>query len=472
MITVFVAGAVSVVINSSYALRAALASVVMLALIRYNYVLLLLWVLINAPNGMSIFRGTNVLIALTVPTLLLMPAMPIKKTIQRLPALAFLFLFLVWDFAGISNSPIGLGPFLTAWFLQLDCLAVAILAINALSTRRRLLGCIDVLLLVTTSIALYGIFGYFTKQNVLIDTTTGATRIISIFSAAPGLALLLSLVVPVAIYRAYTLHGFARIICLAAVMILVAAIALTFTRSTEIALPLSLIIMAFFVPSNRIRKGIAGGLVAIAVIVLLLSTVGNIPLLGRFFNSDIGTLNGRTVLWQAILLHFDPTQWLGKGLRASDYLLSGLHIGVNGQGIIGTSPHDLFLGTLYDHGIIGVFLLIMTFITLLTNLIAGALKASGERRVLYAVAVAVLVSLLIQSFDSNDFWNQAISVYIWVIVVLPFAKCWAAPKKQAAPIASDQDDYNGPTVPRLGAITIGRASTSTPIFASGGKIGK
>jgi putative peptidoglycan lipid II flippase len=424
VISVFTAGVAFTLINSLYTLRAALASVVMLALIRYNYWLVLLWVLVNAPNGMPIFRGTNILIALTVPTLLLMPAMPIKQTIQRLPALAILFAFLLWDFAGISISPIGLGPFLTAWFLQLDCLAVAILTLNVINTRRRLLGCIDVLLLVTTLIALYGIYGYFTRQNILIDPATGLTRIISIFNAAPGLALLLSLVIPVAIYRMYTLQGFKRIIPLAVVIILLVATALTFTRTTDIALPVSLIIMACFIPSRKVRNSLFGGLVVIAAVVFLLSTIGNFPILGRLFNSDLGTLNGRTVLWQAVLLHFDPAQLLGNGLRASDYLLSGLHVGVNGQGIIGTSPHDLFLGTLFDNGIVGAILLVSTFITLIINLVKGARTAIGEHRVLFAVAIAALVNLLIQSFDSNDFWNQAISVYIWIIMALPFALSW------------------------------------------------
>lgn len=454
IIAVFAAGVAGVFLNSLYALRISLASIIMFALMRYNFVLLISWVLINGPNAMPIFRGTNVLIGLTAPTLLLMTSMPIKQTIKLLPALGFFCAYLLWAATTIGISPFGLGPSLTAWVLRLDCVAVSILAINVLTTQRRLQICIDVLLLVSVGIALYGIYGYITKQNGIVDPTTSLYRIVSIFTAPPGLALFFSVVIPLALYRIFISHGFKRIIGSIVVLIFIVTAGLTFTRSAYLYIPVSILIMAFFAPTRKIKNALLSGTSALSVIVVLVATIGNLPIFSRFFSQDVTTLNGRTYLWQAILSNFDPTKLLGNGIRASDALLISLHIGINGQGEIGTSPHDLFLGTLYDHGVIGLILLTMMFIVLLINLIAGMRKASGERRILFAVALAALISVLLQSFDSNDFWEQAISIYIWIIMVLPFALCWSKPEKQAEP---DENYSDEPTDPRIKVVQRNKA---------------
>jgi len=446
IIVVFAAGVVGVLLNSLYALRVSLASIFLLLLMRYNFVLLFMWVLINGPNGMPVFRGTNVLIGLTIPTLLLMTSMPIKQTLKRLPALFILGAFLLWSSFTVTISPFGLVPSVTAWVLRVDCLIVSILAINVLNTQRRLMTCIDILLLLSAGIALYGIYGYFTKQNGIVDASTSLFRITSVFTVAPALALFLSIVIPVAVYRMYTLRGLKRIICALLVLVLLAAAALTYTRAAYISIPLSILVMALLAPTRRIRNALLSGLSLLAVIVVLLAAIGNVPIISRFASQDLSTLNGRTYLWGAIFSNFDATQLLGKGIRASDALLANLHIGVNGQGEIGTSPHSLFLGTLYDHGIIGLMLLSMIFIVLAINLIAGMRKASGEHRALYVVALAVLASVFAQSIDSSSFWDQAISIYIWVIMVLPFALCWSQPQKQAEP---EEDYADEPTEPRL-----------------------
>ncbi len=322
--------------------------------------------------------------------------------------------------------------------------------INLLTTRRRVLGFIDAILLVTTCIALYGIYGYFTKQNGIEDATTSLFRITSIFSAPPGLALLLSVVIPMAFYRTITWQGFMRIIGLVVILVLLVATGLTFTRAAFIAVPASIAVMAFFLPSRRMRIGLLGGMVALAALVILVATVANFPIFDRFFGQDIATLNGRTYLWQALLNNFDPTQLLGNGLYASNVLLLNLHVGVNGQGVIAAAPHSLWLGALYDHGIIGLILLILLYITLFINLIAGARKATGEHRFVFSTALAAFVIIALQSIDSNDFWDQAISIYIWFALTLPFAVYWLPTEQPPKP---DEEFFGeDATEPRMKAI--------------------
>ncbi len=447
MIGVFVIGVVGIFLNSLYALRISLASIILLVLIRYDFVLLIGWILINAPNTMPIFRGTNVLIGLTIPTFLVLTTLPITQTIKRFPALAFLGIYLLWASTSLTISPIGLGPALTAWVLELDCLTVSILAINVINTRRRLLLCIDTMLLVSACIALYGIYGYITRHNGAADPTTSLFRIVSIFAAPPGLAFFLSLMIPLALYRACTLQGFKRLVAGLTTIILLMAAMLTFTRSAFIYIPVSILFMAFFVPSRRMRNALLSSLSMLAALMILLTLIG-IPILSRFASQDLGTLNGRTLIWQAILSHFDPTKLLGNGILASAALLATLNVGA-----IGTSPHALLLGTLYDHGIIGVILLVIVFIALASNLINGARKSSGDQRGLFAVALAVLVVVVLQSIDSNDFWDPALDIYIWIILVLPFVAYWTKQEppadSQEPPTEADEDFDEEPTEKRL-----------------------
>jgi len=255
IISVFAAGVAGVILNSLYALRIALGPLVILTFLRYRYLLLITWVLINAFIGsnLQIFNGNNFLSALTIPTLLLMFFFPLKQTFKRMPALAFLFIYLLWVFASIGISAIGVGSFLTLWTTFLDYMAVGVLAINLLTTRRRMMGLIDAILLPATFIALYGIYGYFTKQNGLVDPTTSLFRISSIFDVSPTLALFLSIVIPLAIYRTFTLPGFKRIVGATVVLILLVALGMTFARGPYIGVLLSIIVMILFLPSRKLK---------------------------------------------------------------------------------------------------------------------------------------------------------------------------------------------------------------------------
>ncbi len=456
---VVVIGVVGVSLNAVYTLHAALGSLIILAFLRYPYILLIAWALITAfiGSGLPIVSGSNFLTGLTVPTLLLMVCMPVRSTFKRMPALAFLLLNLLWVFVSIGISAPGLGPFLTLWVTYLDYLALAVLTANVLTTRRRLMGLIDAILFTSTCVALYGIYGYITRHNVVLDSTTRLLRIKSVFGAAPTLALFLSIAIPLALYRTYTLRGFWRVGGSMVLLILLTAFGLTFTRTAFICVPLSTVIMLFFFPSRKTRAGLFIGIPTVAILTLALALVGHIAIFSRFFNSDLLTFNGRIYLWQALLDHFDPTLLLGSGLDAAHLLLVNLQVR-DARGVVGIYPHNLFLGTLYDHGIIGVVLLSFIYITLLASLIAR-LRAAGkpersptngaqsafpldasvrlrprvtaaaqpegdELRMLLALALGVLVSVLVQSVESDDLWILGIGCYFWIIMALPFARCW------------------------------------------------
>src|SRR5260221_244764 len=404
----------------------------------FDYIFARLW------QGTGIALATSAVYSCNLFTLLLMTCMHIKQAFQRMPALAVLLRYLIWALAGIGISPVGTGPFLTQWTLMLDCVAVGVLTINVLTTRQLLLKLIDALLIVAAFVSLYGIYGYFTRQNGVVDPTTSLFRIYSVFSAAPAAALFLSVVIPPAIYRASTLRGFKRLGVSTLVFTFLVAMTLTFTRSAFICVALSIIIMILFLPSRKMKISLLCSSLVLAAGVVLLATIGNISIFSRVFNQDLATLNGRTYLWQALLGPVDPTQLLGHGLGAAHFLLKKLQVGFNG--VIATSPSNLFLGALYDHGIIGLTLLTLMFIVLGAGLIARMRKTTGEQRVLFTMALAVFVNVILQSFDANDFLAQSIGNYFWIGIALPIALFWSTTKQSSRTHKEALDEETEPRV--------------------------
>jgi murein biosynthesis integral membrane protein MurJ len=435
---VFAAGTAGSILDGLHTVRVAFGSVIVLYLLRYRYTLLLAWVLLNAFIGSTLpfFNGQNFFTGLTVPSLLLLFILPTRKAFKRMPALALLLIYEFWVFVGITIAPIPLGTFLTLWTIAVDSVAVGVLTICVVTTRRRMLGIIDAILLPSVFIALYGIYGYFIKQHGLVDSTTSFFRISSIFGdTPPTLALFLSTIIPLSFYRTFTLKGLKRIVGVLVTLLLLMTLGLTFTRAALLTVPVSIFLMTLFLPAGKAKSGMLGSMIAIAALVVLAATVGDTPIFSRFFNQDITTLNGRTYLWAAVLGHFDPTQLLGNGLKSSDVLLSNLQVGV-GRGVIATASHNIYLETLYESGLIGVTLLIATLLSVIVTLFVKLRKATPDYRMLLAMEIAIFFNVVVQSFESNDFWNPAISIYFWIIMALPFALCWL-PAKQVEDEAGD-----------------------------------
>jgi putative peptidoglycan lipid II flippase len=442
LIIALVVGVASPFLDVGSVVRLAIGVPLVLALLRYPFRLLMVWALVDVFIGSAIplFSGHNLDTGLTIPLLLAVLALPIGQTLRRMPALALLLAYLLWELPGMTLSPLDSVSFFKEWALNLDFVAVGILTIHLVSTRRRLYALVDAILLVSACVAAYGVYGYLTHHNGLVDPQTGTFRIVSIFAYAPPLALFLSLSVPLGIYRALTLTGIKRASALLAVLLCLMAIALTLTRGTLVSVPVSMLIVVPFLASRAARLRLLGGILGSALLAGFLAAIVRVPLFERFFNQDVGTLNGRIYLWRALLEHFDPLRLLGNGLGAADHLLAVLHLGANGQtarDLIATSASNLYVGALFDTGLVGLLLLLAMFAILAGSLIAGMRRAAGERRILLAMALAAVVSVVLQSVEANDFWIQAVGIYFWIIVALPFAQYWSH-SDQPEPLARER----------------------------------
>jgi O-antigen ligase len=420
-------GILATVSNALVTLRVTSGMLVILCLLRYPYVLLLAWASLNVCIGSSLvfFNGNNLDLALIIPSLLLLGFLPWKQILRRLPGLLLLVLYLGWVLAGIGLSPLEPQAFLTFWLTMLAAVAVSALTIVLVTTRQRLFLLIDTLLVIALAVALYGIYGFLTHQNGEVDPDTHLFRIMSLFTQATTFAFYLSLILPLAFYRVWFLEGKKQLISAGLVLGLLIALLLTFTRSAYVGVFVEVFVLVWCLPVRRIRVWIIGSLGVFSGLACLPVWSGQLPFLARFFNGDVTTLNGRIYLWQALLSHFQLTQWLGQGLQSSDALLAALHVGDDGRGVIGHAPHNLYLGTLYDHGIIGLFLLLALFLSLGRSLLQGIHRSRDERRMLYAVGLATLIDVLLQSLLSRDIWIQAVGASFWIILALPCAFYWS-----------------------------------------------
>ncbi len=401
--------------------------VVVFALIRYPYILLIGWACINVFIGsnLPLFNGANLLSGLTLPTLLLLFYLPTKLAFKRMPGIGFLFLYFIWILLSAGFSPMTGYEFTVVWSTLMDFVGAAVLMVLLINSREKLMNIIDLMIAPAIFIAFYGFYGFVIHQNGVVDPTTGLFRISSIFGdTPPTLGLYLSVLIPVTIYRLFTLKGFWKLTGGILVLItLVVAVALTLNRGTYIALGLMFAVIIVFMPSNKIKGIMLSSSLAIGGLVVLVAAAANIPIFARFSNSDIGSLNGRAALWQALLDHFDPAQLMGYGHKSSDVLLQELKVGFAGN-VIATAAHNIFLEAMFEHGIIGLTLLIIMLLVLGVTLIMKWFKGNYDQRLLISIVLGCYASVVLQCYESNDIWNQSVGIYFFMFMALPFVLYW------------------------------------------------
>ncbi len=430
---VLAAGVAATIHDALFALRASLGMLLILCFLRRPYLILLAWASVNVCIGSSlaVFNGNNLDLALIAPLLLLLCSFPWQELVRRVPGLPWLLLYFAWVLVSMDLSPLGPANFLKFWMTMLASAAVGVLTSALVTTHRRLLALVDTLLLTALLAALYGVYGYAAHQNGEVDAQTHIFRITSLFTQATTFAFYLSLIIPLALYRCLFLQGMRKCAGYALTLCLLLALLLTFTRTAFVAVVLEMLIMTLCLPGLRGRLLVVGGSALALGAMLFLGWESRFPFLVRFFNGDLETLNGRIYLWQALLSHFQTSQWRGNGLQSSDQLLAYLRVGGFGPGVIGTAPHNLFLGTLYDHGIFGLIVLCGVFLAQGGRLLEGVRRSRGERRMLFAAALAALVAMLLQSLGSRDLWIQSVGASFWLVTALPFATCWSTSRPSA-----------------------------------------
>jgi O-antigen ligase len=111
---------------------------------------------------------------------------------------------------------------------------------------------------------------------------------------------------------------------------------------------------------------------------------------------------------------------------SSNALLERLQVGFAGN-VIATAPHNIFIETLYENGIIGLILITLVLIAIPWTLISRMRRATPDHRLLLAAVLAAYINIFLQSLEVTVVWSQPVGVYVWMIMALPFALYWTRP---------------------------------------------
>jgi len=57
--------------------------------------------------------------------------------------------------------------------------------------------------------------------------------------------------------------------------------------------------------------------------------------------------------------------------------------------------------------------------------------------------------MVLQSLEQNDFWEQSIGIYFWIVMALPFAICWSTTKQSSR---TDKEALDEVMEPRVEAV--------------------
>lgn len=194
----------------------------------------------------------------------------------------------------------------------------------------------------------------------------------------------------------------------------------TFSKVAIINTMLIFLVMGMFLPWKR-KIQLFGILTLIGTIVttFLISTGALSILVSRF--SDTSSLEWRFEMWRRLYnMIIQGNILIGQGITASKDFLAVLM--PTGQS---NAPHNIYLETAYDIGLIGVIPFILTFIFILFQGISIFAKKGiiNNYNKLIGASIIVIASItMIQNFASNAFYDRAGNIIFWAILSL--LVCW------------------------------------------------
>jgi hypothetical protein len=317
-------------------------------------------------------------------------------------------LFVVVTALSSPLSPLPRGVLLQRFVGLFDCLGVALLVSSIGSRGKQLLAA--ALMIVIAAHATLGIAQYIGQFDGF-DAGDGVYRVAGAFGWSTTLGYLLALGMPFAFALAIGATGYRRILPAVCGIVMAVGLVLTFSRTSVVAAVVGCLLVALGVGRVPLRGliGLGFGTASVTAIAALTG----IDLTARFLYGtsvlEFATLNGRTVAWNA--LAEQGVTLFGHGLFAARDLLDQLLSGA-------IAPHNLYLESLYDFGVVGAALLIWLHATLLWNL-ARLATLSGPERYLALGAIGAVSASLLHGLTGSELWHFSVGVYFFLIAFLP-----------------------------------------------------
>lgn len=254
----------------------------------------------------------------------------------------------------------------------------------------------------------------FVGQFGGFDVNETIYRVAGIFGWSNTLGYLLAVVLPLVLCAAAGSTGRLRWLCVVASALAALALLLTFSRAALVAVFGAVVAMGFVRAwSHGLESRYAMTGLAVVAVAVMSAAVLNADFTSRFVYgdsaNDLPTLNGRTRVWD-LLLGEEPTLF-GHGLWASRELLDRLDVP-------GRAPHNLYIESWYDFGVVGVAVLLAFHVVLLRQL-ARLSHRRGLDGLLATGGFGGVVASLLLGLSGSEFFHFSVGYYFFLIAFLP-----------------------------------------------------
>ncbi len=280
-------------------------------------------------------------------------------------------------------------------------LAVAVLIANAVIQRpsvvRPLLWAYSVAASGTALLAL---------ANVAISGGLGGpgARVTGLANQDP--ALFAAILVPALLFGFYELlYGNLLIPSAAVVLLSTLGIVVSGTRSAWLGVVVVFAILV--IPRLEGRRRIISLAVIVAVIAIVIQIPGVTEFISQRTDTAISTGGaGRTDIWAIGLAIFATAPWIGVGIgnfpvaNTADLAREALLPFQSGQGLENFAPHNIYVGTLVELGIIGFILLVAFLLPLVLRRGWGREGAVVQASLASLLVIGIFLDVLIR----KEFW--------------------------------------------------------------------
>ena len=424
---IFITLGVEQALNLGRTLRLTLGVVLVPLFLQYPIVLVMAWSVLLPFNTVQVGGHDlgGALSTVSLPAFLIGLLIYRNEIIRRHPGVVPLVAFLMWAAVGALQSSTARTNFVASAPAYLSFAGIMLFT-TLLASKRQIYLLIDTLLVVAVLVAGYAVLQNHYHFGTYFDG--GKYRAQSIFDWSNTLGYYLDFMLPLVIFRAFFSGTRWRIAWAMGMAIIIGGIYATYSRESEIAALVGVLVILFIVGTQTRLVAMALGLMG--VLVVAIGPFIGLNILGRFGDNTGSSLDGRSNFWSAVFDSFRSQHFLGlvtgQGFGAADKLVIAVTNGYL------TSPHNIYLELLYDTGIVGVVMFALALLLPLARLMrhrADSLEERGMR----AMGAAVIVSIMVFSITESQL-NGIFSMFFWLIMSLPFARAFtiADPPTQAS----------------------------------------
>lgn len=328
----------------------------------------------------------------------------LKKIPLVWPIISFLGIALILSF--ISESP---KTSLIEWLRLLSIFSLYSLSYLLISGRRDLVRLINAIIISAFIPAALALYQFFSRQGMSLPLEGIYNRIYGTF-AHPNLFayyLLIPIALALFLFLAGNRKNVLNLFFAAAGLVLIATLALTYTRGAWFAFIIIVLVLGIF----RYRLFLAGALLAFFLAFLFIGPI-NARVNNLLSSSPYNSVNWRISLWEDSFGYFQEKPLTGYGTGMSKEIILKKRGPERGS----ADPHNDYLKIALENGVPGLIAYFWLILTLLFSLFKTYFSSnSPKEKVLILTVLGIALSFYIMSFADNVLRNTALMWAFWAL---------------------------------------------------------